>query len=61
MIKYVTPELEKLVVETEDIVLASGAIVTPGPTGHQHTFVNGKCTFEGCTEVETGKLPEDEF
>ena len=50
MIKYTAPEMEKVVVETSDIVLTSAC---------SHTYVDNVCTK--CGHKNTVDLPEEEF
>ena len=49
MIKYIAPEMEKVVVETADVVLASAT----NPCANGHDYVNGVCTKCGAV-AETG-------
>ena len=59
MIKYMTPELEKLAIDTEDVILASVVVPGGGTQACEHTYVNGVCTK--CNEPQQGNLPDDEF
>ena len=57
MIKYTAPEMELLIVETEDVVLASVEQV-PHKAPSDCVFENGKCTICG---YEKGGFNESDF